>query len=322
MKNFTAFEFKVDKENNCIHVKRVFKAPIDLVWAAWTEAELLDQWWAPKPYKALTKSLNFTPGGRWHYCMVGPDGDKQWCLLDYETIVPEKNFSGWDAFCDENQNISQSKPSMHWNNTFSEEQGNTTVNMQIGFKAFEDLETILHMGFKEGFAMGLDNLDQYIAAQFYLRRQKKPNNQTRVSTYLNFDGHTETAFLFYRSVFKTEFVKGLQRFGDIPHGPNQPKVPDNIKSMVLHVELPLMGGHVLMGTDALKEMGFTIKPGNNMHIHLEPESREEADRIFHALSAEGVVEMPMADMFFGAYFGSFTDKFGINWMINVQHTSK
>ncbi len=320
MKNLKAFDFSVNKENKTIQVRRVFNAPIDLVWAAWTEAELLDQWWAPKPYKAVTKSMNFKEGGRWHYCMQGPEGDKQWCLLDYESIVPGKSFSGWDAFCDEEQNISNTKPSMHWNNQFSEERGNTTVNMEIGFKAFEDLETILHMGFKEGFAMGMENLDQYIAAQFYLRKQKKPNNKTRVSTYLNFDGNTEEAFLFYRSVFKTEFVKGLQRFGEIPAGPDQPKVPENIKKMVLHVELPLMGGHVLMGTDAPKEMGFTLQTGNNMHIHLEPDSREEADRLFNSLSAGGVVEMPMADMFFGAYFGSFADKFGINWMINVQNT--
>ncbi len=320
MKNLKAFNFSVNKENKTIQVRRVFNAPVDLVWAAWTEAELLDQWWAPKPYKAVTKSMNFTEGGRWHYCMQGPEGDKQWCLLDYESIVPEKRFSGWDAFCDEEQNISNTKPSMHWNNLFSEESGTTTVNMEIGFKAFEDLEAILHMGFKEGFAMGMENLDQYIAAQFYLRQQKKPNNKTRVCTYLNFDGKTEEAFLFYRSVFKTEFVKGLQRFGEIPAGPDQPKVPENIKKMVLHVELPLMGGHVLMGTDAPKEMGFTLQTGNNMHIHLEPDSREEADRLFNSLSAEGVVEMPMADMFFGAYFGSFTDKYGINWMINVQNT--
>lgn len=320
MNTTSSFEFTIDKQNKKLRIRREFQAPLDLVWAAWTESELLDQWWAPKPYKAVTKSMNFTEGGRWHYCMEGPDGNKQWCLLDYEKIEPGKSFSGWDAFCDENQTISQSKPSMHWNNVFQEESGNTTVNMEIGFKAMEDLESILHMGFKEGFTIGLENLDQYIAAQFYLRKQKKPNNTKRVSTYLNFDGKTEEAFLFYRSVFKTEFVKGLQRFGEIPHGPDQPKVPDSIKKMVLHVELPLMGGHVLMGTDAPKEMGFTVTPGNNMHIHLEPDSREEADRIFKELSIGGVIEMPMADMFFGAYFGSFTDKFGINWMINVQHT--
>jgi uncharacterized glyoxalase superfamily protein PhnB len=89
--------------------------------------------------------------------------------------------------------------------------------------------------------------------------------------------------------------------------------------MVLHVELPITGGHILMGTDAPKEMGFSLTPGNNMHICIEPGSREEAKRIFEELSAGGQILMPLADMFFGAYFGQLTDKFAINWMINYQN---
>lgn len=140
----------------------------------------------------------------------------------------------------------------------------------------------------------------------------------RVSTYVNFPGNTEEVFNFYRSAFKTDFINGVQRFGDIPADPNHPPVADNVKKMVLHIELPLLGGHVLMGTDAPKEMGFTVTQGNNMHINLEPESRKEADRLFKELSAGGKIEMPIQDMFWGAYFGSFTDKYGINWMINYQ----
>lgn len=89
--------------------------------------------------------------------------------------------------------------------------------------------------------------------------------------------------------------------------------------MILHVELPIIGNHVLMGTDAPKEMGFTVIQGNNMHISLEPETREETQRIFEALSAGGTVSMPLQDMFWGAYFGSFTDKYGINWMLNFKN---
>jgi len=88
--------------------------------------------------------------------------------------------------------------------------------------------------------------------------------------------------------------------------------------MVLHVELPITGNHILMATDAPQEMGFTLSRGNNMHICLEPETREEAKRLFDALSNGGTVTMPLQDMFFGAYFGEFTDKFGINWMVNFQ----
>ncbi|HRJ39703.1 MAG TPA: VOC family protein, partial [Flavobacteriales bacterium] len=138
------------------------------------------------------------------------------------------------------------------------------------------------------------------------------------SSYLNFDGKTEEAFHFYKSIFKTEFVKGIQRLGDFPPQEGQPPLAEEVKKMVLHVQLPITGGHILMGTDAPKEMGFTVTPGNNMHIHIEPESREEADRLFHALSEGGTVEIPIQDMFFGAYFGNFMDKYGINWMINYQ----
>ena len=141
----------------------------------------------------------------------------------------------------------------------------------------------------------------------------------RVSTYVNFPGSTEEAFNFYKSVFKAEFVNGIQRFGDMPADPNQAPMSESVKKMVLHVELPILGGHILMGTDAPKEMGFNVVQGNNMYINLESDSKEEATRLFNELSAGGKIEMPIQDMFWGAYFGSLTDKFGINWMVNYQY---
>lgn len=315
------FNFAVDKSNKKITVERSFDAPVDLVWAAWTEPEILDQWWAPKPWRAETKSMNFVAGGQWHYCMVGPEGERQWCLFDYEAIEPEKSFAGQDAFCNENAVADDSKPRVKWKNDFNTAPGDTTlVNIALEFNELSDLETIIGMGFKEGFTMGLENLDAYIKAQFYLRRQKKPNNQPRVSFYVNFPGNTEQAFNFYKKVFKTDFVNGIQRLGDVPAQPGQPALSEAVQKMVLHVELPLLGNHILMGTDAPKEMGFTVTEGNNMHINLEPDSREEAKRIFDELSESGVISMPIQDMFWGAYFGSFTDQFGINWMINHQPT--
>ncbi|WP_276088245.1 SRPBCC domain-containing protein [Pedobacter sp. JY14-1] len=313
------FDFTVDKANRKINVDRSFNAPLELVWAAWTDASILDLWWAPKPWKTETKSMDFREGGRWHYSMVGPEGERHWCLFDYEQIEPEKRYSGMDSFCDENQVMNSEMPRMRWNNKFSAQDADSAVvNVEISFEKLEDLEKIIEMGFREGFTMGLGNLDEYISAQFYLRRQKKPNGQPRVSSYVNFAGNTEEAMEFYKSVFQTEYVNGIQRFGEIPAEPGQPPIGDALKNMVLHVELPLLGGHVLMATDAPKEMGFTVTPGNNMHINLEPASREEADRIFNSLSAGGKVSMPLQDMFWGAYFGSFTDKYGINWMINYQ----
>ncbi len=141
----------------------------------------------------------------------------------------------------------------------------------------------------------------------------------RVNTYLNFNGNTEAAFNFYRSVFGGEFSGGVRRFKDIPAAPGQPPMPEATANMVMHVELALPGGHRLMGTDAPESMGFTVVQGNNVHISVEPDSRAEADRLFNALSAGGKVEMPLQDMFWNAYFGSFTDLFGIRWMVNFPH---
>ncbi|MBK9639954.1 MAG: VOC family protein [Saprospiraceae bacterium] len=150
-----------------------------------------------------------------------------------------------------------------------------------------------------------------------MRKELKTNQHGRVCTYLNFPGNTEEAFVFYKSVFKTEFIgDGIQRFSDLPSDDNQPPLAGEVKKMVLNVELPITGNHVLMGTDAPKEMGFTVVQGNNMHISIEPETREEARRIFDELSAGRNVNMPLQDMFWGAYFGSFTDRYVINWMVN------
>ncbi|MFN8320159.1 MAG: SRPBCC domain-containing protein [Saprospiraceae bacterium] len=313
------FNFDVKKDNNTIKVDRDFNAPLDLVWSAWTEADILDQWWAPKPYQCITKSLDFKVGGYWLYYMKGPEGDIHWCKFDYEAIEPMKNYAGIDAFCDENAVINNTKPRVRWRAEFEATNQGTRVSMDLHFNTLEDLEAIIQMGFKEGFTAGLENLDQYIAAQFYLRKQKKTSHQPRVSTYVNFPGNTEVAFNFYKSVFKTEFVQGIQKFGEIAQGPGQPVVAEEIKDMVLHVELPLLGDHILMGTDAPPEMGFTLNRGNNMHINLQPDSREEALRLFNALAEGGTIDMPMQDMFFGAYYGSLTDQFGINWMIHFQN---
>ena len=138
----------------------------------------------------------------------------------------------------------------------------------------------------------------------------------RVSTYLNFPRSTEQAFVFYRSVFGGDFLGPIQRLGDVPPAPGQPPMAEADRNLVMHVELPILGGHVLMGTDAPESMGFSVKQGNNVYINLEPDTRAETDRLFNALSAGGKVEMPLQEMFWGGYFGSLTDRFGIRWMFN------
>lgn len=316
------FDFIVNKENNTVNVKREFAAKLEIVWEAWTNPEILDQWWAPKPYQTRTKSMDFREGGMWLYEMFNADNEKHpdchWCKNDYEKIVLHKMFSGLDAFCDENGIVNQQMPRTRWSNQFNENGEKTLVSITAQYDSLADLEKIIEMGFKEGFTMAMENLDQYIEARFKLRKQNKLNNISSVSTYLNFQGNTEEAFDFYKSVFKTDYINGIKRFGDLPADPNHPPIAESVKKMVLHIELPILGGYILMGTDAPKEMGFALTQGNNMHIQLEPDSREEAQRLFDELSAEGKIEMPIQDMFWGAYFGSFTDKFGINWMINYM----
>jgi PhnB protein len=139
----------------------------------------------------------------------------------------------------------------------------------------------------------------------------------RTGTYLNFPRNTEEVFTFYKSVFGGDFVDGkINRFGEIPPQNDAPPIPEEDKNLVMHVALPILGGHMLMGTDAPESMGFKVYPGNNVYISLHPDSREEADRLFAALSVGGEVEMPLQDMFWGDYYGSFTDKYGIRWMVN------
>jgi PhnB protein len=138
----------------------------------------------------------------------------------------------------------------------------------------------------------------------------------RVTTYLNFADNTEEAFLFYKSVFKTEFVGPIMRFSDCPPQPGQPPMPAAQARLVMHVALPILAGHVLMGTDAPESMGFKLNQGNNVHINLEPDTRADTDRLFAALSQGGKVEAPLAEMFWGAYWGCLTDRFGVKWMFN------
>lgn len=138
-----------------------------------------------------------------------------------------------------------------------------------------------------------------------------------VSTYLNFPRTTEQAFVFYKGVFGTEFSMPIMRFKDAPPNPDYPVAADDAQ-LVMHVELPILGGHVLMGTDACESMGQRLVTGNHVHINLQPDTRAEADRLFAALSAGGTVQMPLQDMFWGDYFGSLTDPFGQQWMVNCS----
>lgn len=139
---------------------------------------------------------------------------------------------------------------------------------------------------------------------------------TAVSIYLNFTKETEEAFNFYKSVFGGEFHGEIMRFRDVPSTVNMPQLPEEELNLVMHVSLPIMGGFHLMGSDAPQSMGFQVRTGNNIYINLQPDSREETRRLFTSLSAGGLVEQELQEMFWGDYYGSCRDRFGVQWMFN------
>lgn len=155
--------FTENPGNNTLLVEREFNGTPEQVWKAWTDAEILAQWWAPHPFKAITKTMDFREGGYWHYYMLGPDGSKFWCRADYLLIELLKRFTMQDTFCDEEGNKSGDLPGMHWENAFAQTSGGTKVKVTVTFASREDLEKITSMGFKEGFSAAHENLDHLLA---------------------------------------------------------------------------------------------------------------------------------------------------------------
>ena len=135
-----------------------------------------------------------------------------------------------------------------------------------------------------------------------------------INPYLNFNGNTEEAFNFYKSVFGGEFL-AVMRFKD---NAECAKVSESDKNRIMHIALPIGNGNILMATDSLESLGQKLTVGNNFYICLSPESKEEAEKLFNGLSADGKIEMPLQDMFWGASYGSFADKFGVQWMVNYD----
>ena len=163
MSNTKETRISKDPSGKKLIVSRDFDAPVQDVWDAWTQSELLDKWWAPKPWKAETKSLNFTGGGTWLYTMVGPQGEKHWSKAEFETIAPEQSFTSSDMFCDEEGNVDANLPVMHWHVQFAAQGQSTNVVIELTFDKEEDLDKMVEMGFNEGFTMAHGNLDELLA---------------------------------------------------------------------------------------------------------------------------------------------------------------
>ncbi len=154
-------EFVVNKETKTVTITVEFDAPRDLVWDAYTKAELLDQWWAPKPYSSRTAVMDFREGGKRFYAMVSPEGAERWVMQQYKSITPKSHFSLFNAFSDENENLEL--PGSDWDLNFSEHDGKTTVHASIYNESLERLERMIEFGFREGTMAQLQNLEELLA---------------------------------------------------------------------------------------------------------------------------------------------------------------
>ena len=163
MKNNLLFDFTVDKTTKTVFVNREFAADLSLVWDAFTKQEILDQWWAPKPWISKTKYMNFEVGGRRFYAMVSPEGQEHWSIQEFTSISPTTNFKIFSAFADKDENINTEWPSSDWDLNFSEQNGTTKVSVVIYNESLERMEKQIEMGFKEGFTMTLNYLDELLA---------------------------------------------------------------------------------------------------------------------------------------------------------------
>ncbi len=162
MKTQLEFEFIADKQNSTITVRREFAAKRQLVWDCHTKSELLDQWFAPKPFTTKTKSMDFREGGHWHYAMIDPEGKHYWGLTEYVKISPIDAYHTRDIFADEDGNPAPDMPVAKWDVTFTDKDGNTVVQTIVQYDSLEDLEKVINMGMKEGLTSTLEKLDELL----------------------------------------------------------------------------------------------------------------------------------------------------------------
>lgn len=161
--NNLLFDFNVDKASKTVYIKKEFDAELSLVWDAFTKQEILDQWWAPKPYLSKTKVMDFVVGGRRFYAMVSPEGQENWQLQKYTSITPKTNFKYFSVFADKDEN--PFLPGSDWDLSFAEKNEITTVSIAIKNDSLERMEKMIEMGFKEGFTMTLNYLAEVLKKQ-------------------------------------------------------------------------------------------------------------------------------------------------------------
>jgi len=159
------FLFEKDLAAKKIHVVREFNAPIAKVWNAWTNPDILEKWWGPKPWVAKTKSMDFIVGGAWLYAMEGPEGQQHWSYVRFTAIENGSRFAADAVFCDEHGNAAPGAPAAHWDNKFAAAGDKTRVVVDLSFDEEADIKMLVEMGFEGGFTMGLNQLDELLAVE-------------------------------------------------------------------------------------------------------------------------------------------------------------
>lgn len=286
------------KNATTITVATTIAAPIENVWKLWTEPEHIkkwnnasDDWHTPKAQNDLRK------GGKFLIRMESKDGKMGFDFSGVYDNVKTNELISYTL--DDGRKVKI---------TFTSVGNNTKVE-----EAFEaESENSIDMQ-ESGWQSILNNFKKYTELKQHTATLSK------VGTYLNFSRNTEEAFNFYKSVFGGEFLGNIMRLGDAPPQEGMPPLAKEDKNLIMHIALPILGNHLLMGTDAPESLGFKMNFGNNIHICLEPNTREETKRLFDALAKGGTVTMNLDDMFWGAYYGTVTDKFGVQWMFNYTN---
>lgn len=160
--NRLQFDFLVNKDNNTLTIRREFAAERQLVWDCYTKKELLDQWFAPKPLRTKTKSMDFRNGGHWHYAMIDQEGNEYWGYTEYTKVNPIDTYETVDAFCNEAGEINKDLPKAKWQVTFTDKAENSVVETIVFYASLNDLETVINMGMREGMISTLEKLDELL----------------------------------------------------------------------------------------------------------------------------------------------------------------
>lgn len=156
------FNFVADKENNTLTIEREFAAGRQLVWDCYTKEDLLNQWFAPKPFTTKTKSMDFSNGGHWHYAMVDPEGNEYWGYTEYHNIQPIDSYETTDSFCNEKGQVNKDLPTAKWEVSFTDKSEHSVVKTIVYYDSLDDLEKVINMGMRDGMMATLEKLDELL----------------------------------------------------------------------------------------------------------------------------------------------------------------